>query len=108
MGRILADDTESLVICLHAHDGSEGEPSHETRTGLVHAGLVSPSRTDLRRRQEHPAKHGVERAAADRPLTQSPIADEPYGSVLVFCDRDDIQLDLEARQDQPVTAGAAI
>jgi hypothetical protein len=27
-------------------------------------------------------------------LTQSPIADEPYGSVLVFRDPDNIQLEL--------------
>jgi hypothetical protein len=34
--------------------------------------------------------------AADKPLTQSPIADEPYGSVLVFRDPDNIQLELFA------------
>ncbi len=33
---------------------------------------------------------------ADKPLTQSPIADEPYGSVLVFRDPDNIQLELFA------------
>jgi hypothetical protein len=32
--------------------------------------------------------------AADKPLTQSPIADESYGSVLVFRDPDNIQLEL--------------
>jgi hypothetical protein len=31
---------------------------------------------------------------ANRPLTQSPIADEPYGCVLVFRDPDNIQLEL--------------
>ena len=31
---------------------------------------------------------------ADKPLTQSAIADEPYGSVLVFRDPDNIQLEL--------------
>ena len=31
-----------------------------------------------------------------KPLTQSPIADEPYGSVLVFRDPDNIQLELFA------------
>lgn len=30
----------------------------------------------------------------NKPLTQSPIADEGYGSVLVFRDRDNIQLEL--------------
>ena len=31
---------------------------------------------------------------ANKPLTQSPIADEPYGSVLVFRDPDNIQIEL--------------
>lgn len=31
---------------------------------------------------------------ADKPVTQSPIADEAYGSVLVFRDPDNIQLGL--------------
>ena len=45
--------------------------------------------------QDHLEAHGVVRAtAADKPLTQSPIADEPYGSVLVFRDPDNIQLEL--------------
>ena len=97
LGRILADDTRSLMIALHAHDRSAGEPFHETRTGLDHVGFVVPSRSDLERWQEHLAGHGVQRAAAaDRPLTQSPIADEPYASVLVFRDPDNIQLELFA------------
>jgi len=33
---------------------------------------------------------------ADKPLTQSPISDQPYGSVLVFRDVDNIQLELFA------------
>ena len=33
---------------------------------------------------------------ADKPLTQSPISDQPYGSVLVFRDPDNIQLELFA------------
>jgi glyoxylase I family protein len=37
--------------------------------------------------------------AAEKPLTQSPIADESYASVLVFRDPDNIQLELFA----PVT-----
>jgi catechol 2,3-dioxygenase-like lactoylglutathione lyase family enzyme len=97
VGRILADDTQSLMIALHAHDRSAGEPFDETRTGLDHVGFVASSREALERWQEHLASHGVQRApTADRPLTQSPIADEPYGSVLVFRDRDNIQLEVFA------------
>ena len=63
--------------------------------GLDHVGLVLPSRADLVRWQDHLEQHGVRRAdKADRPLTQSPIADEFYGAVLVFRDPDNIQLEL--------------
>ena len=58
-------------------------------------GLAVPTRDDLVAWQSHLEAHRVVRAkAADRPLTQSPIADEPYGSVLVFHDPDNIQLEL--------------
>ena len=47
--------------------------------------------------QDHLEANGVVPSAhADKPLTQSPIADEPYASVLVFRDPDNIQLELFA------------
>ena len=56
-----------------------------------------PTREDLVAWQSHLESNGVVRAdSADHPLTQSPIADEPYGSVLVFRDPDNIQLELFA------------
>jgi len=56
-----------------------------------------PSRRDLELWQEHLETNGVVRVdTADKPLTQSPIADEPYASVLVFRDPDNIQLELFA------------
>ena len=52
---------------------------------------------DLEQWQQHLESNGVERAErADRPLTQSAISDEPYGSVLVFRDPDNIQLEIFA------------
>ena len=97
VGRILADDAWQLSIALHAHDASSREPFSETRTGLDHIGFVLATRADLERWQVHLEAHDVARAAeADRPLTQAPIADEPYGSVLVFRDPDNIQLELFA------------
>ena len=64
---------------------------------LDHAGFVVPTRDDLVAWQDHLEANGVVRAAyADKPLTQSPIADEPYASVLVFRDPDNIQLELFA------------
>ena len=95
--RLLTDDTFSLVIVLHRHDANTGETFLESRTGLDHVGLGVPTRDDLVAWQAHLESHGVARAAAaDRPLTQSAIADEPYGSVLVFRDPDNLQLELFA------------
>jgi glyoxylase I family protein len=97
LGKLLADDTHQLVIVLHHHDTNDGALFGETRTGLDHAGFVVSSRSDLEAWQDHLESNGVVRAeAADKPLTQSPIADEPYGSVLVFRDPDNIQLELFA------------
>jgi len=65
--------------------------------GLDHAGFVVPTRADLVAWQEHLEANGVVRAdTADKPLTQSPIADEPYGSILVFRDPDNVQLEFLA------------
>ncbi len=97
VGKLLADDDGELRIVLHRHDANERERFHETRTGLDHIGFIVPTRSDLEDWQVRLEKQGVQRStAADRPLTQSPIADEPYGSVLVFRDLDNIQLELFA------------
>ncbi|MDQ6910604.1 MAG: hypothetical protein M3Z84_07470, partial [Actinomycetota bacterium] len=57
--------------------------------------LRVPRRADLEAWQVHLETHGVERReAAAGASTQSPIADEAYGSVLVFRDPDNIQLEL--------------
>ncbi len=95
--RMLSDDAWQLVIALHRHDSNHGEAFSESRTGLDHVGLTVPTRGDLVAWQTHLTTHGVRRTdAADRPLTQSEIADEPYGSVLVFRDPDNIQLEFFA------------
>lgn len=97
VGKLLADDTMSLMIVLHRHDGNDGAAFAETATGLDHAGFVLATRADLESWQAHLEAHGVTRAdIADKPLTQSPIVDEPYGSVLVFRDPDNIQLEFFA------------
>jgi glyoxylase I family protein len=96
-GIVLTDEQRQLGLVPHRHDANRGEGFVETRTGLDHVGLMVPSRKDLEAWQEHLERHGVNRSsAADRLLTQSPIADESYGSVLVFRDPDNIQLELVA------------
>ena len=95
VGKLLADDSRQLMIVLHRHDANDGALFAETAAGLDHAGFTVPTRADLEDWQRHLEAHGVVRAdTADKPLTQSPIADEPYGSVLVFRDPDNIQLEL--------------
>jgi len=97
VGRILADADRQLMIALHRHDTNDGALFAETATGLDHAGFTVPTRADLEAWQDHLEAHGVVRTdTADKPLTQSPIADEPYASVLVFRDQDNIQLELFA------------
>jgi glyoxylase I family protein len=97
VGKLLADDEQQLIIVLHRHDANEREQFAETRTGLDQVGFTVRSREELQAWQDHLERHGVKRSsAADRPLTQSPIADESYGSILVFRDPDNIQLELSA------------
>jgi glyoxylase I family protein len=97
VGKVLADDTRELMIVLHHHDTNNASHFAETTTGLDHAGFIVPSRADLEGWQTHLETKGVARCdTADKPLTQSPIADEAYGSVLVFRDPDNIQLEFFA------------
>ena len=98
VGKLLANDARDLMIVLHRHDANDGSLFAETVAGLDHAGFFVPTRTDLVTWQDHLEAAGVARSdVADKPLTQSPIADEPYGSVLVFRDPDNIQLELFSR-----------
>jgi glyoxylase I family protein len=95
LGRLLTDEAWSLIIVLHEHDTNDGAIFRESVAGLDHIGLRLPTRADIEAWQAHLESKGVERCAvADKPLTQSPISDEPYGSVLVFRDPDNIQLEL--------------
>ena len=95
VGKLLADDARQLLIVLHRHDANGGGRFTETATGLDHIGLRVPKRADLEAWQEHLENKAVERReGADAPCTQAPIADEPYASVLVFRDLDNIQLEL--------------
>ncbi len=98
--RLLADKGWNLIIVLHRHDANQKEAFSERRTGLDHFGMAVPTRSELEDWQKHLEKVGVVRsAAADRPCTQSPIADTPFGSILVFRDPDNIQLELFSPPD---------
>jgi glyoxylase I family protein len=95
VGKLLADEASQLMIVLHRHETNDGRLFGESTTGLDHAGFIVSSRSDLEAWQSHLESNGVVMAdTADKPLTQSPIADEAYGSVLVFRDPDNIQLEI--------------
>lgn len=97
VGRLLADPDWSFVIVLHHHDTNEKEPFHETRTGLDHVGFGVPTRAELEAWSDRLEVNGVKKVeVADRALTQSPIADTPYGAILVFRDPDNIQMEFFA------------
>lgn len=97
VGKILADDEQRLMFALHRHEANDGSLFGERKNGLDHVGLAVTTRIELEQWQEHLEANGVIRAdTADKPLTQSPIADESYASVLVFRDPDNIQLELFA------------
>jgi catechol 2,3-dioxygenase-like lactoylglutathione lyase family enzyme len=94
---ILVAEGHGVAFALHRHDASARTLFDERTTGLDHVGMMVGTRADLEQWQDHLEAHGVVRSdAADKPLTQSPIADEYYGSVLVFRDPDNIQLELFA------------
>jgi glyoxylase I family protein len=96
-GMVLGNEQRTLMIVLHRHETNVHEAFSETRTGLDHAGFMVGTRAELERWQDHLEANGVVRSkTADVPLTQSPIVDEPYGSVLVFRDPDNIQLEFFA------------
>jgi catechol 2,3-dioxygenase-like lactoylglutathione lyase family enzyme len=75
----------SFALGLITHEsGDDGEFS-EFRVGLDHLALTVASRGELEKRAEHLAGCGVAHSA---------ITEMPYGSVLVFRDPDNIQLEL--------------
>lgn len=97
VGKILADQDMQLIFALHHHDANNGETFAESRTGLDHVGLGAPHRSALEAWQTHLDAQGIRRAPkANQPCTQSPIEDHSFGSILVFRDPDNVQIELFA------------
>jgi len=77
-----------FVIGLHTHDKTpDGDYFAESRVGLDHASFGVPDRKAL----DAWAAHLDELAIAHSPITEA-----PYGTVLVFRDPDNIQLEFYA------------
>lgn len=91
VGVVLTDPGHKLFIGLHSHNANSGERFSESRTGLDHASIGVPDRAELVQWQ---------RRLEEMSVPHSPIADHPYGSVLVFRDPDNIQLEFFAPPQQ--------
>lgn len=76
-----------LMIGLMQHESGEDAQFSELRVGLDHLALAVASRDELERWMVHLDGCGV---------SHSGITDMPYGSVVVFRDPDNIQLELMA------------
>jgi len=81
----LLHPTAGLVLSLIQHQSGEDGDFSEFRVGLDHLALAVESRAVLEDWVAHFDGHGVGHSA---------ISDRPWGSVLVFRDPDNIQLEL--------------
>jgi glyoxylase I family protein len=74
-----------LAIGLHRHSGTAaGDAFSETRVGLDHLSFQVPDRAALEE---------WEKRLDELDVSHSPITEAPYGTVLVFRDPDNIQLE---------------
>lgn len=73
------------AISLYQHPGNNGEPFDEFVTGMDHVSFAVGSREELEAWRSHLDALGVD---------HSPLAEDPFGMVLVFRDPDNIQLEL--------------
>ncbi|HVE91818.1 MAG TPA: VOC family protein [Actinomycetota bacterium] len=77
-----------VLLSLHAYPNSpDGDRFSEFRIGLDHLSFCCETRADVVEWAERLEELGVE---------HSPVADAPYGHVLVFRDPDNIQLEFMA------------
>ncbi|MDP8929626.1 MAG: VOC family protein [Actinomycetota bacterium] len=74
-------------ISLDHHPDNAGEPFSEQRTGLDHLAFLVSSRAELEAWESH---------LSDLEVEHSPITDKEWGSVVVFRDPDNVQLELIA------------
>jgi glyoxylase I family protein len=82
--RVLADPASGWVLGVRQYHGRESAGFDEFRTGLDHFAFSVESRAVLEE---------WERELSARGITYTPIAETPIGSVIVFRDPDNIQLE---------------
>ena len=83
--RVLLDPKSGWVLGVREYKGRDHARFDEFRTGLDHFAFGVRDRADLEAWEAALQAHGVE---------HSPIAETPIGSVIVFRDPDNVQLEL--------------
>lgn len=82
--RVLADPASGWVLGVRQYHGREGGDFDEFRTGLDHFAFSVESRAALEEWESELSARGIK---------YTPIAETPIGSVIVFRDPDNIQLE---------------
>jgi glyoxylase I family protein len=82
--RVMAHPESGLVLGVRQYSGHAADRFDEFHTGLDHLAFGVSSRAEL---------EAWERELAQRGVTFSPIAETPIGSVIVFRDPDNVQLE---------------
>ena len=82
--RVLADPESGWILGVRQYQNRGSDRFDEYRTGLDHLAFGVSSRSEL---------EAWESALSTRGVTHSPIAETPIGSVVVFRDPDNIQLE---------------
>jgi len=82
--RVLADPGSGWLLGLRQYHGREGHGFDEFRTGMDHFAFSVENRAELEE---------WERELSARAIEYTPIAETPIGSVIVFRDPDNIQLE---------------
>ena len=83
--RVLAHPGSGWIVGLRQYFGREDQAFDEFRTGLDHFAFTVASRDELTAWEGELEKRGI---------TYTPTAETPIGSVVVFRDPDNIQLEL--------------
>lgn len=96
---VLGDPMSGIALALTQHAGGAQGSFDERRPGLDHLSFAVADRDHLREWRAHLERMGVE---------HSPMAEDPFGLVLVFRDPDDIQLELFAPMRPGATTGGAV
>jgi catechol 2,3-dioxygenase-like lactoylglutathione lyase family enzyme len=96
---VLGNPESKTVIALTRPAGARGGTFDEMTTGLDHLSFAVPNLDELKGWKAHLERLGI---------AHSPVAEDPFGLVLVFRDPDDIQLELFAPTRAGATTGGAV